>query len=274
MNLHRRAVWIAGTILVTASVSGYFMGLRQTDSRPSQVRTISLVEAPQASLAAGPDVPRAGVYTEQNRLADGPNAAWKNNVATLAQPAVDVHSLTNVTAAERASALLVRASRRAYDGAPPTVPHPVAQDSAASCLTCHGEGMVIKDKVASKISHPHYTSCTQCHVPAGGPRIPIVETALLRPFTANDFAGLPAPLKGARAWPQAPPTVPHSTLMRSDCNSCHGPQGLFGLRTPHPDRQSCTQCHAPGAEMDQRLFLPAFAGPGSLTLFDVTANRP
>jgi nitrate reductase (cytochrome), electron transfer subunit len=154
----------------------------------------------------------------------------------------------------RALALAERAGRRAYDGAPPVVPHPVAQQSAAACLACHGPGLVVKDKVASKMSHPLHSNCTQCHVPAAGPQIPVTDPLLRVPLAENVFAGSEAPLKGSRAWPQAPPTVPHSTFMRSDCLSCHGPQGLFGLRTPHPERQSCLQCHAPGAGLDQRDF--------------------
>jgi len=256
---YRRATWIVGAILLTASVSGYFMGLRQTGSRLNPTQSVSLVVA-LVETSTDDSIQLARRYAEQNRLADGPNSTWENHVGKLVQPVVDVNALTNVTEAERALALRERAARRALDGAPPVVPHPIAQDSAASCLACHGVGLVVKDKVASKISHAAYTSCTQCHVPAVGPRIPTSEIALREPLTENQFAGLNAPLKGTRAWPQAPPTVPHSTLMRSDCNSCHGPQGLFGLRTPHPNRQACVQCHAPGAEMDQRLFFSSVNG--------------
>lgn len=259
---YRRAAWILGTMLVTASASGYFMGLRQTGSQLNAAQPVSLVasRAKHAEVRESKEVSIARRYNEQNRLKDGPNADWENHIAKLVQPAIDYTTLTNVTEAERALALNERSSRRAYDGAPPVVPHPVAQDSAASCLACHGPGLVVKDKIASRISHPPYTSCTQCHVPAVGTRIPGTEQALLQPLAENEFAGLNAPLKGARAWPQAPPTVPHSTLMRSDCLSCHGPQGLFGLRTPHPDRRSCTQCHVPTAEMDQHDFFSRAAG--------------
>lgn len=256
---YRRAVWIGGAILITASVSGYFMGLRQTGSRLNPTRTISLVEpdAARRLILETQVVPVATRYSQQNRLSDGPNASWENHLNKLVQPVVDRRTLTNVTAAERALALRERAARRAFDGAPPVVPHPVAQDSAAACLACHGPGLVIKDKVASKMSHALHTSCTQCHVPAVGPRIPMVDLALLAPLTENQFAGLDALLQGSRAWPQAPPTIPHSTLMRSECVSCHGPQGLYGLRTPHPERQSCVQCHVSGADLDQHQFLSA-----------------
>jgi cytochrome c-type protein NapB len=255
---YRRATWIATVVLITASFSGYFMGLRQTGSRlnPTQPTSLAVRPAEAQDQAALDKVVRARSYSEQRRLSDGPNGSWTNHLLKLVQPIVDYASLTNVTEAERAAALRERAARRAYDGAPPVVPHPVAQDSAASCLGCHGSGLMVKDKVASRISHASYTSCTQCHVPSTGPKIPVQETALLAPLAENDFQGLNAPMKGERAWAKAPPTVPHSTLMRSDCMSCHGPQGLYGLRTPHPDRQSCTQCHVPSAEIDQHQFLP------------------
>jgi nitrate reductase (cytochrome), electron transfer subunit len=123
--------------------------------------------------------------------------------------------------------------------------------------------LVVKEKTAPKISHAHYTSCTQCHVPSVGSQIPTDEIALREPIAVNQFVGLIAPLQGSRAWPTAPPTTPHPTLMRSDCMSCHGPQGMFGLRTPHPDRQACVQCHAPNAGLDQRIFATTLSPVGS-----------
>jgi cytochrome c-type protein NapB len=83
---------------------------------------------------------------------------------------------------------------------------------------------------------------------------------LRNPIAENAFVGSVSPSKGSRAWPQAPPTIPHPTFMRNDCMSCHGPNGLFGLRTPHPDRQSCFQCHVPEAGLDQRNFSGLAAG--------------
>jgi cytochrome c-type protein NapB len=46
--------------------------------------------------------------------------------------------------------------------------------------------------------------------------------------------------------------IPHPTHMRENCESCHGVAGPHGLRTPHAERQSCTQCHAPDAKLDRR----------------------
>lgn len=257
---YKKAAVIFGAILVTASVSGYFMGLRQTGSQISVTRTISLAtpDPERRAVLQSNNIPLAVAYAKQDWLREGPNAAWSNHLAKLAQATFDLTALTNVTEAERAQAIRERTARRAFDGAPPVVPHPIAQDSSFACLACHGPGLVIKDKVASKMSHPPYASCTQCHVPAGGPEIPIQVVKLREPLAANEFVGVAAPQRGSRAWPQAPPTVPHRTYMRDDCLSCHGPQGLFGLRTPHPDRQSCLQCHVPNAELDQRHFFASF----------------
>lgn len=257
---YKKAAVIFGAVLVTASVSGYFMGLRQTGSQISMTRTVSLAvpDPERRAILETETVPVAVPYAKQDWLRDGPNADWRNHLGNLVQPPVDWAAITNVaTEAERAAAVGARAARRAFAGAPPVVPHPIVQDSAASCLACHGPGLVIKDKVASKMSHPPYASCTQCHVPAGGLTLPVASIALAEPLAENHFAALPSPLRGTRAWPGAPPTIPHSTYMREDCLSCHGPQGLIGLRTSHPERQSCTQCHAPNAEQDQHHFFRA-----------------
>jgi len=141
-----------------------------------------------------------------------------------------------------------RAARRAYSGAPPTIPHAIDQTQAPSCLGCHERGMQLAGKTAPVMSHRRFESCIQCHVPGVSP-FPLVENAPIE----NTFQGLTALARGERAWPGAPPVIPHSTLMREDCQSCHGKGGAFGLRTPHPERASCTQCHAPSAVLDQRM---------------------
>jgi cytochrome c-type protein NapB len=255
-QFQRKAAWLIGAVLLTVSVSGFFMGLRQTGSQISMTRPVSLVtpEAERRAILDSNQVPVAVSYADQDWLRDGANGQWQNRIANLTQPPSDIAALTNATDAERSRALSERAARRAFDGAPPVIPHSIAQDSSAACLACHGSGLAVREKTASKISHPHYASCTQCHVPASGTELPLGEPALLASIAANVFASVTPPRKGSRAWPLAPPTIPHSTLMRSDCLSCHGPRGLFGLRTPHPDRQSCVQCHASDAALDQHIF--------------------
>lgn len=72
------------------------------------------------------------------------------------------------------------------------------------------------------------------------------------PLSSNSFVGEQPVFPGARAWPGAPPTIPHTTFMRINCASCHGVAGALGMRSTHPFRDSCTQCHAPSATRDQR----------------------
>jgi nitrate reductase (cytochrome), electron transfer subunit len=253
----KHAAWAIGGLLVVLAVTGYFMGLQQTGShialsRPRETPTAeSLARRAQATNT----VPGIVNYAQVDRAKVGPNAGFASHLATLVKPGAVVPTRANVTEEQRLEAIAQRRSRRAYDGAPPVVPHPIPQDSTAACLACHGNGMAIKDRVASKISHAHFGSCTQCHVPAQtGPRI-TDDPNLLAALTDNVFSGAVAPSHGERAWAGAPPTIPHSTLLRSDCQSCHGPTGLYGLRTPHPDRQNCVQCHAPSATLDQRTLL-------------------
>lgn len=253
---HKKSSRVVAIVIVTIAVSGYFMGLRQTSSSLGPAQPVSAITQDSLRRAAEETnaVPGAVAYRDVNWLAHGQNANWTNHLSKLVQPPL-ASKTENASEVDREAALNARAGRRAYNGAPPVVPHPIPQDSSASCLACHGEGLVVKDRIASKISHPHYANCTQCHVPSTGTRIPIAEPELKEPLTANLFVGAKEPQQGSRAWPKAPPTIPHSTAMRSDCMSCHGSTGLYALRTPHPERQSCQQCHVPNAGRDQYQFL-------------------
>ncbi len=76
-------------------------------------------------------------------------------------------------------------------------------------------------------------------------------------FAANGFVGMDSPEQGPRATDGAPPQVPHRTVMRERCTSCHGPNGRDAMKSTHPDRQNCSQCHASPADLDLR---PAIGG--------------
>lgn len=249
---HKASVIVLAAVLVV-SASGYFMGLRQTNSHvaASGLGNFTHSEMATASNAA----PTARRYSEMRTLPKA-NSTWTNVVTKLLQVTNDLFATITNTDESRASLQLSRTTRRAFDGAPPVVPHPIDQSSAFNCLSCHGEGKVVKGKVASKISHANYGNCTQCHVPADGAGI-LVATVLNERLAENAFAGNNDPVKGTRAFVGSPPTIPHPTQMRSDCMSCHRPNGSAGIRTTHPYRQSCVQCHAPSAVLDQRQLLSA-----------------
>lgn len=151
----------------------------------------------------------------------------------------------------------VRAARRAYDGAPPVAPH---EDFGITCTECHNQrGMEVKD-VGFAPPSPHVVTgemssigrCRQCHV--------FRQTEAV--FVVNDFVGLRQDLRrGPRLNPLAPPTIPHKTFMRENCRACHtGVAAREQIRTPHPERIRCAQCHVPTRTRAE--FSTAF-GPGS-----------
>jgi cytochrome c-type protein NapB len=198
-------------------------------------------------------------YAELRGTRRGANQGmYAGAIAGLAGPTPDPFAPLAKLPGDLDGAVAARATRRAYAGAPPTIPHPIQQQSAASCLACHEAGVKIGEKVAPRMGHAPYASCTQCHVTSIEPRpwrvgVTARDGGEGRLLAVNTFAGLPSFGRGDRAHPGAPPTVPHPTLMRARCETCHGPEGLLGLRTPHPYRQSCSQCHAPSARLDQRV---------------------
>jgi cytochrome c-type protein NapB len=181
-------------------------------------------------------------------IARGPNADFTSDLARLADQKPGLQEAVTNTESARAEALLARAAHRAFDGAPPVIPHPVDDNDVRSCSACHGEGRIIRGRIAARMSHPLYSNCTQCHAPVGnpgfGPEFPV----------ENAFAGLIGPTQGPRAWTGAPPLIPHRTFMREDCMSCHGLAGRPGMRSTHPWRGNCQQCHAGSAEHDGFLF--------------------
>ena len=135
----------------------------------------------------------------------------------------------------------VRAAGRAYDGAPPVIPHEIA----GACTTCHDDDGSAIAGVGVAPASPHggdrmagdMRRCSQCHVPAA-------TTAL---FVPSRFNGLPqGPWRGARFYDRAPPTIPHALQLRENCLSCHaGPAARAEIRTSHPERVRCRQCHVP-----------------------------
>jgi cytochrome c-type protein NapB len=128
-----------------------------------------------------------------------------------------------------------RRTQRAYDGAPPVIPHAVAALGRHDCLTCHREGMDLgSDGLAPRTPHAERGQCRQCHVEQLAPGTE---------FRGTTFVAWRQPAHGTRAYPGAPPTLPHPVNGRETCLGCHGLNGGSPLRTPHPDRANCLQCH-------------------------------
>ena len=138
------------------------------------------------------------------------------------------------------SSAVERAARRAYDGAPPVIPH---VSFGASCTSCHSQRGLAVAGVGFAPPTPHEDTegvgvtarCRQCHV--------FRETE--SEFRPSDFVGFAQDLrKGPRLHPLAPPVMPHAVFMRENCLACHsGPAAREPIRTPHPERIRCRQCH-------------------------------
>jgi cytochrome c-type protein NapB len=256
----RRSTVLFLISVIAFAVVGYFVGI--LDGVP-QVDAAPVAESllPEHAKAADSDRSTATIpavsYGQMRRRVTGPTGNWQQSLQQIPQPQIDLFAEIKPNEAEKLVSTHIRASRRAFNGAPPVIPHAVENTSDAACYACHGQGMRIVDRVANQMSHGFLANCTQCHAPP-----PPAVFAAIEPHVENSFVGLPAPLAGERAFAGAPPTIPHSTWMRETCLACHGNEaGWAGLQSTHPWRSQCQQCHAPSAELNQAVtgqpgFLP------------------
>jgi cytochrome c-type protein NapB len=234
--------------VIACALVGYFVGISDGVPQPDGMGESSLPESvPSAAVASNPKLVQAISYAEVAEAAMGPTKIWQAMPQALPQPEYDLYTKIEPTAAEKEASSKLRASRRAFNGAPPVIPHPVENTTDAACYACHGSGVNLAGFKASVMSHPFLGSCVQCHAPMAPAPFQDVDASV-----ASSFVGLPAPQEGKRAYKGAPPTIPHSQWMRENCNACHGgPHGWAGMESTHPWRTNCTQCHAPSATLDQ-----------------------
>lgn len=147
-------------------------------------------------------------------------------------------------------------ARRAYPGAPPAIPHAEMNGSdygPAPCLGCHRNGgFVPQFKAFAPITpHPELGACNQCHVAAG-------EGSA---FRATEFIAAAEPPINQEYLNGAPPPIPHGLDMRNNCLSCHAsPSAPKEIRTDHPERVNCRQCHAATVENGQQGVFERFDG--------------
>ncbi len=241
----RRAIHLILIAVIAAAFIGFVIGIDYGVPKPDFE---SVQEDLHATDSSRDVIPATG-YAELQHIDIGPNRNWSSDLSKLTWSAPGIlDELQPPGPAAKTAALEQRSARRAYNGAPPVIPHAVNQMSADNCMTCHEEGLKIANRAANQLPHPYLTNCMQCHVQQNSS---LFESTVL---AANTFEGKAAALEGPRAWAGAPPMIPHTTHMRDNCLACHGTLGLEGLRTPHPWQQNCTQCHAPSAEYDQRFF--------------------
>jgi nitrate reductase (cytochrome), electron transfer subunit len=163
---------------------------------------------------------------------------------------------------------------RAYPGAPPRVPHPLSPEEfrSMSCNTCHESGGYSArfGAYTPVTPHPEFRNCLQCHAADDGSvgvamqgRLFSGEAPDTRPQRASapDFAALvwktsEWPGINRRAMNGSPPAIPHTLEMRGNCLACHaGPSAVAEIRTSHPERANCRQCHVPATyEVEEEVF--------------------
>ncbi len=160
---------------------------------------------------------------------------------------------------------------RGFPGAPPRIPHPLTAEEfrTVACKTCHERGGYSRRFAAyvPLTPHPERGICLQCHVGVDsviGVAAPSADPNSRCSLCHGPNGGAPRPEAsvtwGTTVWPtlpsltpgQAPPPIPHDLQFRENCLTCHaGPAAVAEIRTKHPERANCRQCHGvldPGAE--------------------------
>jgi nitrate reductase (cytochrome), electron transfer subunit len=174
--------------VIAAAFAGLVTGTRQV---PPQRGYTAAVAAPPPAPG---DAPRAVSYLGWRTTRLGPNADLYEGAFEALIP----HGKGEELLAQNPEALAARAARRAYEGAPPTIPHRVEAIATNECTACHDHGAAVFGKTAPIPGHRERSVCTQCHVPEqaaipGGP-----------PLTENTFAGLGAASPSHTAPPLEP----------------------------------------------------------------------
>ncbi len=145
---HGRLYHIAGAALLSCAVVGFLTGTERANDPPT-----SRAARPEAAA-----VTTAPGYLDLRTTRRGPNAVmYANAIATFEArvPSPDAEAPPPLDEERRA--------RRAYDGAPPVIPHAVKQDRPPDCLGCHEHGVIIAGRRAPAMIHPRRESCNQCH---------------------------------------------------------------------------------------------------------------
>ena len=177
--------------------------------------------------------PESTAHTAREQLAEVRAGTFAERAPGLAddmQPAVGV----------KVRSLQTYYALRAYAGAPPTIPHPVDAEVARGqrCGICHEKGGFVAkfNAYAPPSPHSEYRNCLQCHV----------ESSAKELFVETDWSSLRRPSIGRPALPGSPPPIPHTLQLRDNCLACHaGPAAVAQVRTSHPERVNCRQCHVP-----------------------------
>ena len=152
---------------------------------------------------------------------------------------------------------------RAYEGAPPRIPHGLSAEEfqTDACRTCHQRGGFSHRFAAYVPLTPHADRgmCLQCHVGVDAvigvseqTADPNTRCVICHPATGGPPRADSKVTWATTVWPQlpaltagqAPPPIPHDLQYRQNCLTCHGGSAAVEeIRTKHPERADCRQCH-------------------------------
>jgi cytochrome c-type protein NapB len=170
---------------------------------------------------------------------------------------------------------------RAYSGAPPRIPHGFTADEfrTGACNTCHKRGGYSPrfGAYVPVTPHPDMPACLQCHV--GNDAVTGVTLPSQDPSTVCLQCHAPGAARWAdaavdwrpMAWPTVArpganngiPPIAHDLFFRGNCLTCHsGPSAVAEIRTPHPERAECRQCHVVADPAVSEFVRPVPARPG------------
>jgi len=226
---------------VTADSTGPDGGLEVWRAEGEEHAAPVVASAPEAPVVYR--LPAAPASQATGPITSAENSESQRRYLTQMRPWDSGHGIYFKTEKDRETArarsLEERAKLRAFEGAPPAMSHSDNFSARSkTCLDCHDQGMTIGERVAHPMSHEPLANCSQCHVEEGQARL---GEELHMPD--NSFEGLRYSRRGEVSITGAPPAMPHSTHMRTRCLSCHGEYGYPGLKTTHPKRVNCVQCH-------------------------------
>jgi cytochrome c-type protein NapB len=167
---------------------------------------------------------------------------------------------------------------RAYPGAPPRIPHGLtpAETRRGGCKTCHERGGYSQrfGAYVPITPHPDFGECLQCHVgdaqlmanplPSSDPnaRCRQCHAPGSRRWRDSSLAWEPMawPAVTARSAGDPPPPIPHDLDLRGNCLACHSaPSAVAEIRTPHPERANCRQCHVEAGRASEDFVRSASA---------------
>ncbi len=244
-------VFLIASAVVAMSALIIAAGRVAEDRSPAPDPAATTLELPNEAIAAEADVFR----THAGVLAIDPGSDRRRSA----------HPRTLVT----------YRSLRAYPGAPPRIPHGLTPDEfqTGGCNTCHERGG-FSQRFGAYVPitpHPEMGACLQCHVGDGqlmAIALPTTDASARcrqchTPGAGRwteatlDWKPLAWPELAARPADGAPPPIPHTLELRGNCLACHAePAGVAEIRTTHPERANCRQCHLTvDADTDTDMFV-------------------